>query len=854
MTKKTTEPPKKTVAIVGGGIAGLACAHVLKARGFDVTVIEESVYLGGKLGAHRERLLGVELTPDQCERADFFLDTGNLRSLEALFGSPGAAAKQSDAGAKQPDVMVDEAMPKRAAAARRVSSAKKSTAAGPRAMPPSPAEVDFAALLSQSARASSWDLPAGKRTLPGASSGGPILRHPLDRLRLALDYKLRPTEDSDSLIYSAFDVEAMNAPPGDPNPDTVVEPQAPASNSSPVQAAARALRTPGVDLPPPEPQPQPQRQQRWWRLHNRARKNPFDIVVSKFERPPNKTRYEITDNVYHEHCYHMFLGWYLNFWKLLGDVGVSRDEDFEYRDRLTHLFPGPEPLLARMRSLERSGSMSTSMENLMSGTASVPDLFLWMYSSVDMMGQQYDRQRYLDYISVNGFMSSRWYATEDSAKFHEYLLVKAFAVPTYFSSAPGYRKFLEYTAADCGRMLYVLKGNTYDNMFAKIADHLTSGENAVDLQLGMRVTKVSLLKADAQARTVTRIGLNYMDSDIYRRVDGDGVLLHRKVAFDGEVIATESSDEEDPQASFDCVVLAVPPAALGTLLDDIRDAVPGLGAVRVLQSGSTAALDLYLKVKLNDLPREHVVCRESKYGLTFIDNSQLWHGDANMKCDGKEITCLNVAATDFYKLEGMSKRAAMDAIIDDLRRYLDFDYDEVDWSKTYLQMNQNEPLFLNEVGSERWRPATNTEVPNLFLAGDFCDNPIGVVCVEGAVVSGLLAARAVQAYVRDMPDVALDSPMLKPIEILEPYAFPAVNAQLLKLALAPTAAVAKALSVAEDLVEAPQRVLTPRALKALGRDVLTAPGEIAADMLCTSVEAWKWWLRAAYLGDDRSEH
>lgn len=814
MAKKADGTARKTVAIVGGGIAGLACAHALKARGFDVTVFEESVYLGGKLGAHRERLLGVELTAEQSARADHFLDVGNIASLEVLFDSPAAAARR-------PDAAVESPLPKRAAAARMVSTRKSAA--------------------------------AGARSLPGASGGGRIVQHPLDRLRLALDYKLRPAGDSFALINTEFDVEAVNAVPVQTAPDSTSEAQAPATSgeeASPVQAAARAPRTPDAEVT----SAQPQRQERWWRLHNRDRENRFDIVVSKFERPPDKTRYEITDNVYHEHCYHMFLGWYLNFWRLLDDVGIGRDHDFEARDKLIHLFPGPEPLLTRTRTLARSGSMATAAENLMSGTASVPDLFLWMYSSVDMMGQQYDRQRYLDYISVNGFMSSRWYATEDSAKFHEYLLVKAFAVPTYFSSAPGYRKFLEYTAADSGPMLYVLKGNTYDHMFAQIAAQLTRGDDAVKLQLGMRVIKVTLPTPGAKETNHARIGLNYMDSDIYRRVDGDGVLLHRVVAFDGEIIATEVTDKQPPPALFDCVVLAVPPAALGKLLDDIRDAVPGLGSVRVLQSGSTAALDLYLKVELQGLPSEHVVCRDSKYGLTFIDNSQLWHGDTNMKCDGEQITCLNVAATDFYKLEGMSKRDAMDAIIDDLRRYLDFDDSEVDWSKTYLQMNQNEPLFLNEVGSERWRPATNTEVPNLFLAGDFCDNPIGVVCVEGAVVSGLLAARGVQAYVRDMPDVALDSPLLEPIEILEPYAFPAVNAQLLKLALAPAAAVAKALSVAEDLVEAPQRVLTPRALKALGQDVLSAPGAIAADMLCASVESWKWWMRAAYLGDDRSEH
>lgn len=806
MAKESTGTTKKTVAIVGGGIAGLVCAQALKARGFHVTVLEDSVYLGGKLGAHRERLLGVQLPQDQARQVDKALDGGKIESLYQLLSA-------AQPGEETAAMMAATGF---AAAARRVPNSASKQAE--KARSPMPTQ------LSQP---------------------------PITRLQEAVWHKLRAVDEHRPTVFSGgFEVQASDAAPYVP-PD-----EAPAGGDAlppdgPVQAAAKAARAPA----PAPAAPLPHQQDRWWRVRRTRHENddidPFSVVVSRYKRP-GMVRYEITDDVYHEHCYHMFLGWYLNFWKFLGDVGISRAHDFEWRDQLTHLFPGPEPMLARTRTLERSGSISTSAENLLSGTASVPDLFLWMYSSVDLMGQQYDRQRYLDYISVNGFMSSRWYATEDSAKFHEYLLVKAFAVPTYFSSAPGYRKFLEYTAADNGRMLYVLKGNTYDKMFARIAEQLTGGEHPIDLRLGTRVTRVVLPRPGSRS---ARIGLNFVDSDIFRRIDPEGVLLHRVVAFDGEIIASEEQDTAaEPTARYDCVVLAVPPVALGKLVDDIRDAVPGLGSVRVLQSGSTAALDLYFKVQLDHIPREHVVCRDSKYGLTFIDNSQLWHGDENMKCDGQRITCLNVAATDFYKLDGMSKRDAMDAIIDDLRRYLDFDDTEIDWSKTYLQMNQNEPLFLNEVGSERWRPATNTEVPNLFLAGDFCDNPIGVVCVEGAVVSGLMAARAVQAYVRDMPDVALDSPMLKPIEILEPYAFPAVNAQLLKLALAPTAAVAKALSVAEDLIEAPQRVLTPRALKALGHDVLTAPGEIAADMLCASVESWKWWLRAAYLGDDRSEH
>src|SRR5581483_1866727 len=500
----------KSVAIVGGGIAGLAAAQALKRRGFAVTIFDESVYLGGKLGAHCERLLGLELNEKESQAVDQALSSDTLEPVFEIL--------------------------------RRRDSHPLTEAA-----------------TSGSSAADS---------APGEHRADPDSR--LSRLERALQAKLRSHE------RNLLDPQRI-----------AVAPLAPAHGA----CAA-------------------------WGITNA--RDGFSLVVSKYLRHGKQARYEISDGVYHEHCYHMFLGWYLNFWAMLNDIDIFRDEDFSPRNLLSHLFPGSAPLPERKRTLRRVGSIATAADNLLSGTASVSDLFLWMYSSIDLMSQQFDRHRYLDTISVNGFMSSRWYATDDSAQFHEYLLVKAFAVPTYFSSAEGYGKYLEYTAADTGPMLYVLKGDTFHKLFEKIEAHLTGTPNPVRLLRGARVLRTAP-EPDGRMR------VDWVDSDIYRAVDDKGVLVGRTVARDdGELVLRPIEERRTGSEVFDAVVLAVPPGALAGMADQIRDYVPGLASVRVLQSGSTAALDLYFKCKLPDLPREHVVCRGSRLGLTFIDDSQAW--------------------------------------------------------------------------------------------------------------------------------------------------------------------------------------------------------------------------------------
>jgi hypothetical protein len=241
------------------------------------------------------------------------------------------------------------------------------------------------------------------------------------------------------------------------------------------------------------------------------------------------------------------------------------------------------------------------------------------------------------------------------------------------------------------------------------------------------------------------------------------------------------------------VILAVPVNALSDLIDvKMFEAAPDLADVRNLPTQPMASLDVYFKKKLEHVPAGITLLLDSRYNLTFVDNSQLWNGGGP-----SGVTFLNLVMSDFniFAKYGDPQYAEFikEKLFSELRHYIEFDYrpggpDDIDRKRCYLQTNVGEPLFTNQVGTASSRPRATCAISNLFIAGDFCSNFIDVVTIEGAVVSGLTAAEAV----REQADVG------DPIEILAPDAYPQSAMAALKLMGAPYAYAAKAWTMMSD--------------------------------------------------------
>jgi Flavin containing amine oxidoreductase len=462
---------------------------------------------------------------------------------------------------------------------------------------------------------------------------------------------------------------------------------------------------------------------------------------------------------------HMYLSWYHNFWRLLGDVtGEDPYKGFLPLSSVRQLRRDEFP---RFTGLTDMYSPSRMAQNLFSGVGPPADMFVFGYASVDLLAERLNPTMSLENVSVNGFLSARPYMTERAKAAYDSFITMVWAIPSYLASTDDYRDYLAYSLAEPTPAFRLARGPAVRQVIQPFTEALEAA--GVEIVRSAQVTSVS-----CRDGRVSAIGLE------------DG--------------STEEVDE---------LILAVPPDALLSLMrraggsgHPIVQVMPRLAEISRLRSQQIPILHLYFKRKLRRIPVEPVGLFDSSLALAFTDISQTWEDVPGFAGH----TVLAVSASDPYGLPGTGDDDDAFAMLRELAQYLDFDpgrewgeSSDVDWDLTRYDPNTDAQLFLNETGTDVRRPAAAVKgISNLSFAGDFCVNRIGMTTIESAVTTGLEAAHVVVGRHGG-----------RPVEIAEPDAGPSALYVWLRYAWAPYAAAAKALSTGSDYARSLRDLLTP---------------------------------------------
>ena len=472
------------------------------------------------------------------------------------------------------------------------------------------------------------------------------------------------------------------------------------------------------------------------------------------------------NGIYYDVNPHLFGNWYNNFWAIVeGDLGIKREEGFAPSTNVKFLRKGEFP---RFTQITNPGSLQTTLTNLLSGVESVPDMFVFAYSLLDLLTQTFEQDEISSRYSVEGFLSSRFYATNGSADLIDSMLMIVWCVHSYRMSARSYRQSIKYASRHPDPAFWFARGDSHTMLLKPFREKLE--KLGSEIHNNVRVTQVN--------------------------------LYNGKVS---QIQLTDTGSGEATMQPVDYLILAVPPGTIGALALStpdhygIDDILPQTAELRRHRFEPLGTLYLYFKNKLPGIPKEPVGLRGSRYHLSFTDISQWWSNDPNVK----DVTALVVTASEFYAIPSSDPNEDAYDMIKELHGYMPSLFNvgeywghqdsDIDWDKSHFWNNKREELYVNLVGNLQYAlEPTYQEIPNLFFAGNSCRNIIDIATVEASVVTGLNAAEALRSKVG----------LGGPIEIIEPDAYPESAVIAMKLLLAPYAVGAKWWSMMNDALSA----------------------------------------------------
>jgi phytoene dehydrogenase-like protein len=423
---------------------------------------------------------------------------------------------------------------------------------------------------------------------------------------------------------------------------------------------------------------------------------------------------------------HMYLEWYENFWALLEDVTKQRrQERFESFSTVRQLAKGAFPKFA---SLTNMYSPTHLLKNLFSGMGRPADMFVFGYASIDLLAETLNPTVSLTNVDVNAFVNSRPYMTRAASDAFDNFITQVWAIPSYLASAQDFREYLQYCLIEPTPAFWLPTGSA----FTHVIEPLVTAAREAGVKI---VTTTAVTGVSSTGTRVTQIRLTDTQFD-------DTTRTWAPVPGDGRVEPVEN------------LLLAVPPATLSKLVrtaavtgeGSVVEAAPDIAGIVRLREAQVPLVYLYFKRTLPHIPREPVGLFGSQLSLAFSDVSQMWRDVPGFT--GR--TVLAVSSSDTTALPGTGDEADAHAMLRELSEYLPFDPGErwkespdIDWERTRYETNIDTQLFINQVGTDAWRPQpSSSQLHNIYLAGDFCSNDVGMTTVESAVTTGLWAAKA----------------------------------------------------------------------------------------------------------------
>ncbi len=423
------------------------------------------------------------------------------------------------------------------------------------------------------------------------------------------------------------------------------------------------------------------------------------------------------NGIYQEHGYHVFPGWYLNTRRLLHELNI--EDNLVDIEKFHHLKKGPfkRGTAPHLITFYPMSSLGNVFRNLTSGLLPWTQTLMSFYFALDLAAEPLSNRGFLDLISANGFLRSRFYATEEMATLHQQTVLQASAIPNYELSAKTSQKLVHLWSETPTPIYSILNGNLHEKFIAPFEQRLR--KLGVEIQFGRRVRKLDVSDDGHICGVQFDEGEPLKgEGDIFVLATPHGVITER--LLDQQLFATEAKKEYPAEREKHLDV------------DEKRKLLCDLAH---LQSEPMAALHLHFNCRIPHLPKEHVNLYGSRLGLSFIDVSQQWRGLNN--------TVLSVIASHFIPLAHLSPSEAEKVIIDELREYVPFEPEEIDGVKSQMRPNVEVPLFLNTIGAWHFRPATRTRIDNLYIAGDYCRSDADLTTMESAVISAMRTSRAV---------------------------------------------------------------------------------------------------------------